>query len=36
LAVNGYYEWTEPAKTPYLLAAKELNLSQGKFEFLGS
>ena len=36
LPVNGYYEWKEPEKIPYLLAAKELNLSQGKFEFLGS
>lgn len=36
LTLNGYYEWKEPEKTPYLLAAKELNLNQGKFEFLGS
>ena len=36
LTLNGYYEWTEPAKIPYLLAQKELNLSQSKFEVIGS
>ena len=36
LAINGYYEWTEPDKIPYLLSAKELNLGQSKFEVVGS
>ena len=36
VAINGYYEWTEPKKIPYLLVPKELKMSEKKFELKNS